>query len=238
VAAGDGEMPAGPDLHTLSHLVPAVQTLALAPPALIAPPSQAAEQWTARSDAQNRPLRVTLTLDPDSGRMLSREDFSQQPVLDRIIAVGIAAHEGQLFAPLNQALGVFTATGLTVVAISAIVMWWRRRPEGMLGAPPHRVRAPFAAGLFVLIAALAITLPLFGATLLAVLLLEWLVLRRTPISEYPLPLVLAFSRIGLLVGIINPGPVGVDHLAESGVLVFIPVTHETLGRQNGVQNVV
>jgi len=64
------------------------------------------------------------------------------------------------------------------VSISAIVMWLRRKPEGVLGAPPPRTDARFAVGLFVVIAILGVLLPLFGATLLIVLLSERLILSR------------------------------------------------------------
>ena len=60
-----------------------------------------------------------------------------EDIIDQIVGVGIAAHEGQLFAPLNQVLGVLTALGLITLCVSAFVMWRRRAPEGVLGAPPR-----------------------------------------------------------------------------------------------------
>lgn len=51
-------------------------------------------------------------LDPNSGAILKRIDFSQRPLLDRIIGYGVAAHEGQLFGLANQLLGLFTTLGL------------------------------------------------------------------------------------------------------------------------------
>ena len=63
-----------------------------------------------------------------------------------MIGVGIAAHEGQLFGVANQLLGLFTALGLITMCVSAVVMWWRRRPEGSLGLPAPRVEG-FRIGL-------------------------------------------------------------------------------------------
>jgi len=175
-----GDVAAAPDADgfALNRLVPIASGLHLAYPALVSPPSMASPHWTVRSDAQNRPLRVTFTLDAESGSILSRNGFAEQPLLDRVIGVTTAAHEGQLFAPVNQVLGLFTACGLLTVSISAIVMWWRRRPEGVLGAPPPRADARFAVGLFVVITVLGLVLPLFGATLLIVLIVERLMLSR------------------------------------------------------------
>jgi len=166
------------DYAALDRLAPVVQAAQLPPPVLIAPPSQASLSWTARSETQNRPRRVTLQLDAATATVLSRQSFSDRPLMDRIVGVGVAAHEGQLFAPWNQALGLLTAVGLSVLSISAVVLWWRRRPASLLGAPlPSRSRyAPFP--LVALIGVLGLLLPLFGLSLLIVLCFERWVLRR------------------------------------------------------------
>lgn len=167
-----------PDYSPLDRLVPVVAAQQLAPPVLIAPPSQRSVAWTARSDADDRPRRSELTLDPTTGAILHRTGFAQKPLLDRIIGYGIAIHEGVLFPPLNQVLGVFTALGLITLCSSAAVLWWRRRPEGVLGAPPP-VKTGFPAVLIGLLALLALLLPLLGASVLLVWLIEHCFLRRS-----------------------------------------------------------
>jgi len=102
--------------------------------------------------------------------VLNDKGFDGKPMLDRVIGVGIAAHEGQLFGIANQLLGLATALGLITICVSAVVMWWRRRPGGTLGVPAARVdgftiRAPLMA----LIVCLAILLPVLGASLLVLL---------------------------------------------------------------------
>lgn len=171
------------DYHALDLLVPAVAAQGLVPPVLIAPPSKASTYWTARSDTQNRPLRADVTLDGATGRVLSRRNFADKPLLDRIVGTGVAAHEGQLFAPLNQALGLFTAAGLILVSVSAIVMWWRRRPGGTLGAPTAVAYPRLAPAVLVVIIVLGALLPLLGASLITVLLIERGVLRRIPAAR-------------------------------------------------------
>lgn len=168
------------DLAALDRLVPLVAAQGLAAPVLVAPPSQANARWNARSEAQNRPLRANLALDDVGATIVERIDFGQRPLVDRLVGVGVAAHEGQLFGLANQLLGAFTAFGLVTVSLSAIVLWWKRRHPGVLGAPPlqaaRRLSWPFLA----LVAAFALLLPLFGASLLAMLALERGVLRRDP----------------------------------------------------------
>lgn len=172
------------DYSPLDRLVPRVAPLNLAAPVLLAPPSRRSSQWTARSDAQNRPLRTTLQLDPANGDVLARTDFSQRPLLDRIIGIGVAAHEGQLFGWFNQLLGVLTAAGLVLVSVGATVMWWRRRRAGTLGAPAAAPTKPqLARGMVLLILLLSILLPLLGLSLIAILLLERTILRRLPATS-------------------------------------------------------
>lgn len=170
------------DLAPIDKLVPVVARLDLAFPVLIAPPSPATSMstWTARSDAQNRPLRVDIVLDDAAGAVRSRSGFAQLPLLDRAVAVGVAAHEGQLFSPLNQVVGALTAFALVIVCVSAIVLWWSRRTAGVLGAPRALGRQRTAPVLVAGIVALGFVLPLLGASLVLVLLVERTILRRIP----------------------------------------------------------
>lgn len=166
---------------SLDAMVTAVRPLHLPPPVLIQPPSDRwpkSPDWVARSDTQNRPQRVMLTLDPGTGAVLKRQGFEDSHLVDRIVGYGIAAHEGQLFGPLNQALGVLTALALIGLSVTGYVMWWQRRPDGRLGAPPAVPGGRLSVGLGVLILALAVFLPVLGASLVLVALVEWLVLRR------------------------------------------------------------
>lgn len=165
------------DLSMLDAAVPHVAAQALMPPVLVTPPSAAATGWAARSDTEDRPRRATLSLDAQ-GRVAERTDFAQRPLIDRLVGYGVAAHEGRLFGWFNQLLGLFTALGLMLVSASAVWLWWNRRRRGTLGAPESQERTPLAVAAFVLIGLLGVLLPLLGATLVLVLLLEWLVLRR------------------------------------------------------------
>jgi uncharacterized iron-regulated membrane protein len=164
----------------LDRVAATVGPLGLAAPVMIAPPTMAGAPWTVRSDAANRPLRSELTVDGASGAILTRKDFAQRPLVDRIVGYGVAAHEGQLFGWPNQLIGLVTAIGLILVSASAVVMWWRRKPADALGAPPPPASRPVAIGFVALLVALGLLLPLLGVTMIAVLLAERFVLRRLP----------------------------------------------------------
>lgn len=169
----------------LDRMAATVRAMDLPPPVLIAPPSSkkgrnASPDWTARSDTPNRPQRVTLTLDPSTGQVTRTEGFSARHPIDKVIGYGIAAHEGQLFGLANQLLGVLTAIGLITLSVSGLVIWWRRRPRGQLGAPPALPEGRIAAGVGVLIVVFGLLLPVLGVSMIAIALLERLALRHIP----------------------------------------------------------
>ncbi|MGN6626835.1 MAG: PepSY domain-containing protein, partial [Tepidisphaeraceae bacterium] len=117
--------------------------------------------------------------------ILRRSDFSNKLWLDRVVGTGVAWHEGQLFGWLNQLIGLLSAMGLLLLCFSSVVLWWRRRAVGVLGAPKPSRGTRRSIGLSLIVLSLAIFLPLFGASLLAVRLLERLVLRQIrPVAQW------------------------------------------------------
>ncbi len=168
------------DLAAVDRVVAAVQPLELPPPVVIGPPARGTTLWTAKSLTANRPRRVDLMVDGETGDIVSRQDFASRPLIDKAVAVGVAAHEGRLFGWPNQLLGLFTAAGLDLICVSGLIMWWRRRDAGTLGAPKAVLEPRVSWGLLVLLVAFGVYLPLFGLSLIAVALLERLVLRRLP----------------------------------------------------------
>lgn len=171
----------------LSTIVARAKSEHLPFPVILTPPGgkqrfgkKAVMAWTARSDTQNRPERVTITYDAMSGQETQREVFADKHVIDRVVGYGVAWHEGALFGLVNQLIGVATALALVLLAVSGFVMWRRRKPEDALGALPPPQLAGRGAGLTLLILALALFLPLFAISLLALWLIDRLVLPRTP----------------------------------------------------------
>jgi uncharacterized iron-regulated membrane protein len=157
---------------SLDQVVQRVNALHLDPPVRVYLPSDRQPFWRVRSETQNRPRVRELDLDASTGAVIRDQGFGSKPLVDRVVGVGVAAHEGQLFGAANQALGLFTAIGLLTLCVSAVVMWWRRRPHGSLGVPAPRVagfRITWPLG--TAIVSLGILLPLFGAAVLILCLL-------------------------------------------------------------------
>jgi uncharacterized iron-regulated membrane protein len=172
---------------SLSHIVAQAKSQRLPFPVIVTPPGgtqrfgrSATTNWTVQSETQNRPLRVTLTYDPMTGRQTSRDAFPDKHIIDQIIGYGVAWHEGQLFGWVNQLIGVATALMLMALSVTGFVMWRRRKPEGQLGAPTAPIALARLRGVAGLVVGLAAVLPLLAASLLAMWLIERAILRQFP----------------------------------------------------------
>jgi uncharacterized iron-regulated membrane protein len=116
------------------------------------------------------------------GEVASTYGFADYPLLAKVVAQGIGLHEG-------RSLGLWSFWGSALMCLAVIfmcvsgpLMWWRRRPRGAarIGAPRGRMPLKATPLLVAALVALGLFLPLFGATLLAALLLDQLVLRQVP----------------------------------------------------------
>ena len=147
-------------------------------PERFGPPTPMA--WTIKSESQNRPLNRQITYDVATGKELSRTSFADKHVIDQAVNYGIAWHEGQLFGWINQLVGVLTALGLITLVISGFLMWRRRKPEDILGAPPIPSVQQKMRGVVIIIGVMAVLLPLLALSLLALWLFDRLLLPRLP----------------------------------------------------------
>lgn len=178
--------PANYDLARLDELVPRALEQQLAWPAMIlapgAPPrfGPPSSNWTLTSYTQNRPLGTSISYDPGTGAEVARDGFADQHPVDQVVGYGLAWHEGALFGGINQAIGVLTAVALVTMSITGFLMWRRRRPPGVLGAPalPADRRKPRFVVAATLV--LALLLPLLAASLLVLWLADLLLPRVAP----------------------------------------------------------
>lgn len=166
------------------HLAFPASVLPPGAPQRFGPPT--GQVWTAKSEAQNRPLQRVVIYDLASGREIAREGFADKHPIDRVINYGIAWHEGQLLGWFNQLVGVLIALMLVTLTVSGFAMWRKRRPIGSgLGAPPAPARKVTRTGIVASGIVLAVLLPLFALSLAVFWLAELLVLRRIrPVANW------------------------------------------------------
>jgi uncharacterized iron-regulated membrane protein len=131
-----------------------------------------------------RPDRVedsrTIYLDQYTGRVLGDVGFRQWGPAAKAIEWGIAVHQGQEYGPLNRYLMLAGCVAIVLLAVSAVAMWWKRRPSGRLAAPPAPTDKRVAAGVLGVVAVVGVFYPLVGASLIAALLLDWGAHRMRP----------------------------------------------------------
>lgn len=158
------------------EILSAAEKLQLAPPVELSIAEPAFNRWKASSQTQNRPERADVWISTQ-GNIEKQTVFSDKKFIDRAIGIGVAAHEGYLFGWVNLLLGMLTCAGLVLISVSGFILWRKRKPQAALGAPPA---LPARVGLAVvaITLVLAILLPLLAMSLVALLALEFFVLRR------------------------------------------------------------
>ncbi|MER7072248.1 PepSY domain-containing protein [Terrabacter sp. NPDC000476] len=124
----------------------------------------------------------TVHVDRFGGQVVSTYGYDDYPTLAKVVSQGIALHEGRRLGTVNFWLTALFCVAVVVSCVTGPLMWWRRRPRGAgaVGAPRGRMPLVASPLLAVVVVALAVFLPVFGASLVLVLLLDRFVIRRVP----------------------------------------------------------
>lgn len=123
----------------------------------------------------------TVHIDQYTGKILADVKFVDYSIYGQAMAVGIALHEGDM-GWWNIALNTLFCVSVIFVSLSGAVMWWLRRPSkaGRLAAPPMPRDMPLWKGALVVGLVISVAFPLAGLTLLAVIVLDFVVISRLP----------------------------------------------------------
>jgi len=162
---------------TMAAVFAVAKAEGLASPYELRAPKDAEAAFWVRSASTTRANQTEMIVDQYSGAVLKRHDFADNPGLAKTVSLGISFHQGELYGTLNVIQNVIAASLGVLLSVSGFIAWWKRRPTGTLGIPA----APEAAlgrGMIALIIVLSVLFPLMGASLIVVLLLDWLIFRR------------------------------------------------------------
>ncbi|TDC42566.1 PepSY-associated TM helix domain-containing protein [Micromonospora sp. KC213] len=171
------------DPATYDRVLAVARDAGLAGPVEITPAEEPDSAWTVAQTDNTWPVgRDRVAVDPAAGTITARSDFADWPLLAQLSNLGIQAHMGLLFGPVNQILLAALALGLLCVIVWGYRMWWQRRPTRVdrrlpVGIPPVRggVRGlPWWALLLGVPVTVAVgwALPWFGVTLLGFLIVD------------------------------------------------------------------
>ncbi|WP_199753084.1 PepSY domain-containing protein [Actinoplanes sp. ATCC 53533] len=168
---------------SIDTAVTVAQREGLARPLTIALPEDDKGVYSVIGYAFNDPGRErTVHVDRYGGTVVSSYGYRDYPVLAKVVAQGISLHEGRRFGTLTFWITIAFCLGVIFMCVTGPLMWWRRRPKGAgtLGAPRGRLPLRTTPLLALVIVGLAVLLPLFGVSLVVILLLDQLLLRRVP----------------------------------------------------------
>ncbi|MDN3697044.1 PepSY domain-containing protein [Vibrio cortegadensis] len=134
---------------------------------------------TMSGDVTDPRLDRTTHIDQYSGKILADVTWDDYSVVAKLMAAGIALHQGDI-SILNKILNVVFCLAFIVIAVTGGVMWWIRRPTGQMriGAPPRFESDGLWKAGIVTIIILGLVMPMAGGTIAVMLIIDWLIFQR------------------------------------------------------------
>ncbi|QND51593.1 PepSY domain-containing protein [Phyllobacterium sp. 628] len=177
----------GIKVATLNDVVAASQAAGMVRGFEVALPSGPESVYTAAVFPDDIGKQRTIHYDRYSGQPLADIKFADYGPAAKVIEFGIGVHMGQYWGALNKAIMLLTCLAIILASVSAVIMWWKRRPSGRLGVPPMPSQKSVFAALTLIILGFGVLFPLTGFAILAMLVLDQL------IQLVPSPLKRVFS---------------------------------------------
>lgn len=119
----------------------------------------------------------TVHIDQYTGKVLADVRYADYSLGGKAMAVGIALHQGNL-GLWNTILNTVYCLFVVFMCVSGVVMWWKRRPAGALGAPRYPSDYRIPRGILVIGLAVAVAFPLTGIAIVAFALIDFLLPKR------------------------------------------------------------
>lgn len=168
VSGAAAGVPAGLDV-----VVRTVEALGIHPGYALSMPNGPTGVFTASVYPDDISQERVIHLDQYTGNVLFDMGYADLGALGRAAEWGVSVHLGQKFGAVNQFALLLACMAIVMMAISAVAMWWKRRPVGSLGAPttPSDWRTPRMVLVIAVVGGLVF--PLVGLSLLIALGIEF-----------------------------------------------------------------
>ena len=184
-AVGAVRVPNSPDAGVpgvkplpLAHVIGQMRAAGLADGYDIALPTTPQGVYTVSYFPADPRLERTVYIDQYSGAVLKDIRYGDYGAVGKAVSYGTSLHMGRYFGVPNQIICAALSLGLAALAITGLVMWWKRRPAGTLGAPSRERAAPPMRTWIAALVVLGIVFPLMGLTIVAVWLVDRMLFRR------------------------------------------------------------
>lgn len=177
-------MTAHPQL-TINQAIATADAARLPRPFVVSLPKQSDLAWTASYMPARAEGMRTLYLSPSTGQVLDDVGYARFGPAAEAIEFGIATHQGKEFGLINKLVMLTGCIAIWLLGLSALMMWWKRKPQGRLAAPPRPIDRKAYVGLAAVVIPLGILYPLVGASLLIVLGCDQLIEKGLRMSRGP-----------------------------------------------------
>lgn len=169
--------PAAPKI-SLQQVVDIATAKGIEPGYSITAPKTAEGVFTVSVFADDPRNDATLHIDQYNGKVLADVGWQDYSLVSRATEMGVMLHEGKFFGWINQLLIFLACLMILLSAVSGLVIWWKRRPQGGLGVPPLRHDLPRWKTAMVIMFGIAVVFPLVGVSLVVVWLFDRIVFSR------------------------------------------------------------
>lgn len=151
----------------LDDVVKTVNALGLAAGYVIAIPTKPEGVFTASVYPDDITQERVVHLDQYSGKVLFDMQLKDLGLFGRLAEWGISIHMGQAFGLANQLVLLAALLATILMTVSGVVMWWKRRPAGTLGAPRLPANAQVPKVLLGMALVSGLFFPMVGLSMLA-----------------------------------------------------------------------
>lgn len=142
---------------------------------LVPPPAEG--PFIVKESSDGLPIRMTsVAIDPYTEQVTARQGWADYPLMAKLTSIGVGAHSGTLFGLANQLALALLALGSLALLGLGYRMWWQRRPtrSGRSSPAPvwRNLSVPMLFAVLLAAGALGWAMPVFGATLVAFVVLD------------------------------------------------------------------
>jgi uncharacterized iron-regulated membrane protein len=138
-------------------------------------PHTAEDCVTVYAGSYHSPSTLTfLYLDQYSGKVLDAINWGRISAVAKVQVAAYSIHIGSIYGLPTKILALLVCLLIVAMSVTGAAMWWIRRPQGKTGLPIKPRSPQPAVWLIVVICLLGVLMPAVGASLLLIMLGDWL----------------------------------------------------------------